>query len=58
LLKAGLPAELADAVLELIVASAEGRLGAGLYTQTVEAVTGRPARGFDDWARDHVHLFR
>ena len=48
---------MARAIVELIVAGREERLGEGRYTRTVEEVTGRPARRFDDWARDHIHYF-
>jgi uncharacterized protein YbjT (DUF2867 family) len=58
MLRGGMDEELARAVVELIVAGREERLGAGRYTRTVEEVTGRPARPFDDWARDHIEHFR
>jgi uncharacterized protein YbjT (DUF2867 family) len=58
MLRGGMDEELARAVVELIVAGREERLGAGRYTRTVEEVTGRPARPFDDWARDHIDYFR
>jgi uncharacterized protein YbjT (DUF2867 family) len=57
MVRAGLDEELARAIVELIVAGREERLGAGRFTRTVEEITGRPARSFDDWARDHATLF-
>jgi uncharacterized protein YbjT (DUF2867 family) len=58
MIKSGLDEELAGAIVELIRAAREERLGESLYTRTVEEITGRPARAFDEWARDHIHYFR
>ncbi len=52
----GMPAALADAVLDLL-ATAETELG-GLVTQEVEAITGRPATSFADWAQVNAASFR
>ena len=51
----GMPEMMADAILELIRAGA-GRDGS-LKTDTVRDVTGREARTFEDWARDHAAAF-
>lgn len=58
MMKSGMPEEMARAIVELIRAGREERLGEGRFTRTVEQITGRPARSFDDWARDHIHYFR
>jgi hypothetical protein len=52
----GVPAALADAVLDLL-ATAETELG-GLITGDVEAITGRPATSFADWAQANADSFR
>jgi len=46
---AGMPELMADAVLEVVRASATS---GGFKTTTVRDVTGREARSFDDWLRD------
>ncbi len=54
MIKAGTPEAIADAVLELM--RPESTLEP-MLTATVEDVTGRPARPYALWARDHAHLF-
>jgi uncharacterized protein YbjT (DUF2867 family) len=56
MLKAGMPALLADALLEFMALARAGH-GATITT-TVADVLGRPARTFDAWLRDHVAAFR
>jgi (4-alkanoyl-5-oxo-2,5-dihydrofuran-3-yl)methyl phosphate reductase len=56
MLERGMAAELADAVL---ATQADGGSGPGARVlPTVEQLTGRPPRTFDDWARDHIQAFR
>jgi uncharacterized protein YbjT (DUF2867 family) len=55
MLGAGMPELMADAVLELVRAA--GRGDEATKTTTVRDVTGREARTFDDWVRDHVVAF-
>ncbi|MFE0045910.1 NAD(P)H-binding protein [Streptomyces albireticuli] len=46
-------------VAEDILRNFEATVGTeALVTDSVERVTGRPARSFDEWARDHVEDFR
>jgi uncharacterized protein YbjT (DUF2867 family) len=55
MMKAGMTAELADAIMELMrsgMGEAHERL-----TTTVRDVTGRPPRTFETWARDHASAF-
>jgi uncharacterized protein YbjT (DUF2867 family) len=54
MLKAGMSETLADAVLQL---TRPGHTLEQLVTTTVADVTGRPARSFEQWARDHVGAF-
>ncbi|MFJ8198595.1 NAD(P)H-binding protein [Streptomyces sp. NPDC096152] len=55
LLRARYPAPLADALLE---SAARGRSGAKARVHpTVEALLGRPARDYRDWAVDHLEAF-
>jgi uncharacterized protein YbjT (DUF2867 family) len=56
MVRGGVSATLADALLELHRAGREGR-NAGIST-TVRDVTGRPARRFGEWVADHVEAFR
>jgi uncharacterized protein YbjT (DUF2867 family) len=56
MLKSGMDEEMADAILQLILA---GRIeGEERLTSTVRDVAGHEARPFSDWVRDHVHAFR
>ncbi|RCV52916.1 NAD(P)H-binding protein [Marinitenerispora sediminis] len=56
MLATGWPADVVDGILG---AHAEMTTGAAdLVTDTVQAVTGRPARTFAEWARDHAADFR
>jgi uncharacterized protein YbjT (DUF2867 family) len=50
----GRPPALVDALLS----AAEIRSASTLVTSTVADVTGQPARGFEQWARDHHDAFR
>jgi uncharacterized protein YbjT (DUF2867 family) len=52
----GLPAWLVDVRMEFATALREGYAAA--VTDTVQAVTGQPARTFDAFAREHAALFR
>lgn len=49
----GMPAFMADAIIELLRASAADEL----LTSTVRDITGRDARSFETWAREHRALF-
>jgi uncharacterized protein YbjT (DUF2867 family) len=53
---AGLPAWLADGRMEFAPALRDGYAAA--VTDTIQAVTGQPARTFDAFAREHTALFR
>jgi uncharacterized protein YbjT (DUF2867 family) len=53
--KAGMPPALVDAILQLMENIRNGKGGSVL--PTVEQVTGRKARRFADWARDHRQAF-
>jgi uncharacterized protein YbjT (DUF2867 family) len=55
MLGVGMPEIMVDGILELIRANAEGR--ASLQTTTVREVTGREARTFNEWVRDHAATF-
>ncbi|GAB3410062.1 Rossmann-fold NAD(P)-binding domain-containing protein [Flindersiella endophytica] len=46
------------ALVEALLASAENRPASNLVTPTVENVTGRPPRTFQEWATDHADAFR
>jgi hypothetical protein len=52
----GMPEWLAEALCELMDLLRAGRL-AGV-SHDVEAVTGRPATSFEQFARDHADAFR
>jgi uncharacterized protein YbjT (DUF2867 family) len=52
----GLPGWLADVHMEFATALRDGY--AAVVTDTVQAVTGQPARTFDAFAREYVALFR
>lgn len=54
--RAGLPAHLIDALGELIQAA--DRAGDEILSSDVHAVTQKEPRGFADWVRDHLDLFR
>jgi uncharacterized protein YbjT (DUF2867 family) len=54
-MSAYMPAEIVDASLEFLGSPTESETRA---LPTVEQVTGRPARSFEQWARDHADLFR
>jgi uncharacterized protein YbjT (DUF2867 family) len=56
LLSAGVPEWSADALLDLQRLYREG--GASLVDPTVERITGRKARSFDEFARDYSSAFR
>jgi hypothetical protein len=56
MLKMGMPAVIVDAMLEFMVLVRTGQ-GATL-TDTVQKVTGRPARTFDAWVRENAAAFR
>ena len=51
---AGMPAEMAEAIVELMDPS---RPDAHPLTTTVKDLTGKDARTFEQWARDHAALF-
>ncbi|MFD0387417.1 hypothetical protein ACFQ4K_05575 [Tistrella bauzanensis] len=51
----GMPDALADAMNELYALAPAGHLAGVL--DTVEQVTGRPARTFQEFARDHAKTF-
>ncbi len=53
--QAGMPGELADALNELYALAADGHAAA--VVETVEAVTGRPARTFARFVEDHATAF-
>src|SRR5262249_28452640 len=53
---AGLPAWLVDVCMEFAMALRDGYAAA--VTDTVQAVTGQPARSFDAFAREYAALFR
>ncbi|MFC7330764.1 NAD(P)H-binding protein [Marinactinospora rubrisoli] len=53
---AGWPENVVDGILNAHSAMTKG--AAGQVTGTVQAVTGRPARTFAEWARDHADDFR
>lgn len=50
----GLPPDVADELLDAWEATVGNRDG---VTDTVDTLLGRPARGFDEWARDHASDF-
>lgn len=52
---AGMPIEVAERLLDYALKSVATP---PLITSTVERVTGRPARAFAEWARDHAAAFR
>ena len=54
MLRGGLTEQLADAILEL---TAPGHTIDQLVTTTVTDVTGKPARTYAEWARDHATAF-
>lgn len=54
--EAGLPAWLIGARLALAGYQRQGG-GTDILTDTVEQITGRPARGFEEFARDHAASF-
>jgi uncharacterized protein YbjT (DUF2867 family) len=54
MLKSGLTEQLADAILEL---TSPGHTIDQLVTTTVTDVTGKPARTYSEWARDHAAAF-
>jgi uncharacterized protein YbjT (DUF2867 family) len=56
LVRVGIPAAYADDIVVFQAAIAAGR--SGEVTGDVEAVLGRPARSFDDFARDYAAAFR
>jgi uncharacterized protein YbjT (DUF2867 family) len=56
LLGAGMPAALADPLLDLFAANKAGETA--FVTDAVRELTGRAARGFADYARDHAHAWR
>src|SRR5262249_53644484 len=56
LLAAGQPEWQAAALVELNTYARQGH--ASVVTDTVERITGRAARTFDAWTRDHAHAFR
>jgi uncharacterized protein YbjT (DUF2867 family) len=53
---AGLPAAFVDAAIEGLRFVRDGR--AAMQSDAVEKVLGRAPRAFEQWARDHVSLFR
>ena len=53
MLKSGMPEVIADAVLELMRPHSLN----DMVTTTVADVTGRPARSFEQWTRDHLRAF-
>jgi len=54
-----LPAMFPPPVLKMLLASWRAAQGHPAYlTSNVEAVTGRPARTYFEWARDHAEAFR
>ena len=56
LVATGLPAWLVDVRMEFATALRDGY--AAVVTDTVQAVTGQPARRFDAFAREHAALFK
>ena len=56
LLASGQPEWQATALLELNTYARQGH--ASVVTDTVQRVTGRPARTLEEWFRDHAHAFR
>ena len=52
----GMPAELADAMLEFMELVRSGK--AGMVADSVQRVTGRPARTFEAWARENASYFK
>ena len=54
--RAGLPPWLIGAQLALAEYQRRGG-GTGIITEVVEEVTGRPARSFREFARDHASAF-
>ncbi len=55
MLKAGMPAVLAEGVLEL---QRPGRNMASPLTSTVQDVTGKAPRSFEHWVKDHLRAFQ
>jgi uncharacterized protein YbjT (DUF2867 family) len=55
LIRAGIPAQMAEAVGQSLEAVRDGR--AAVITETVAKVTGRPPKTFATWAREHASLF-
>ncbi|WP_258346841.1 NAD(P)H-binding protein [Saccharopolyspora gregorii] len=55
LLGRGCPPEVAEMLLDYLAAAA---VAPDVPTSTVRRLTGRPARRFDEWARDHAADFR
>jgi uncharacterized protein YbjT (DUF2867 family) len=56
MLRLGMPVPVADGLLELYARIKLGQAGA--VSDTVERVTGRPARRFDAWVREHAQHFQ
>jgi uncharacterized protein YbjT (DUF2867 family) len=52
----GAPPALVESLMRLYALVKSGDLD--MVTPDVEAVLGRPARGFDEWARDNANAFR
>jgi uncharacterized protein YbjT (DUF2867 family) len=55
MLGAGVPTPFVDSLLGHFAAIKAGR---ATVTSTVAELTGRPARRFDDWVRDHTSLLK
>lgn len=54
--RAGMPADLVDALVEMMEAVRDGHEVE--RTDTVERITGRPARIFEDWCHAHIAAFQ
>jgi len=51
----GLPSMMVDFMSDLNAAHKAGEMA--LVTQTVRELTGRPARSFKEFAREHAHVW-
>ena len=56
MLAAGMPEPMVDGLLSLFAANKAGRTA--VVTDSVEELTGRPARSFREFARDHAEAWK
>jgi hypothetical protein len=56
MLKSGMDKVLVNALMEMLAALRKNQ--GAVLTNTVQQVSGRPARTFEAWCRDHVAAFQ